>query len=288
MYRERSLTPTWQPVLLPSLSLPRLGPRPFDKPAILMRVMLGLFLATTIFAFFDFDCQNIDLVQASLDTVANFRTLLWAPQLSHFSILAAFHGILVTLSLAFLTTVIGSGIALIFGLMAAQNLSTPLISSTIKGAVAFVRAVPTILWVLFFAVSAGLGSVAAVVGMTFHSAGYLIKAYSEAFEEVDNGVIEALAASGASWWQIVVQAVLPSSASYLMSWTFMRFEINFAVAVAVGAAAGAGGIGFDLFLAGAQYFDLREVGFITYLVLGVAVLLETITSKVKLGLRVNT
>ena len=153
---------------------------------------------------------------------------------------------------------------------------------------AFIRAVPTILWVLFFAVSAGLGSVAAVVGMTFHSAGYLIKAYSEAFEEVDKGVIEALAASGASWWQIVVQAVLPSSASYLMSWTFMRFEINFAVAVAVGAAAGAGGIGFDLFLAGAQYFDLREVGFITYLVLAVAVLLETITSKVKLGLRVNT
>ena len=44
--------------------------------------------------------------------------------------------------------------------------------------------------------------------MTFHTVGYLIKAYSEAFEELDEGIIEALKASGANWWQIVFQALL--------------------------------------------------------------------------------
>ena len=63
----------------------------------------------------------------------------------------------------------------------------------------FFRAVPTILWVLIFTVAIGLGPETAVTGLLFHSVAYLVKAYSESFEEVDPGVIEALRASGASW-----------------------------------------------------------------------------------------
>lgn len=89
-----------------------------------------------------------------------------------------------------------------------------------KSFVAFIRAVPTILWVLIFTVAAGLGSVAAVIGLTFHSAGYLIKAYAEAIEEVEEGTIEALKACGAGFWQIVFQAIVPSSISRMTAWTF--------------------------------------------------------------------
>jgi phosphonate transport system permease protein len=154
----------------------------------------------------------------------------------------------------------------------------------VKGSVAFVRAIPTILWVLIFAVAAGLGSTAAVIGLAFHSISYLTKAYSESFEELDRSVIEALMASGANWWQIVFQAVIPSSATFLLSWTFLRFEINFANAVAVGAAAGAGGIGFDLFMASGFYFDLKEVGLITYFLLAGALILEVLATRMKRNL----
>ncbi len=195
--------------------------------------------------------------------------------------------VLITISLATLTTLFGAVIALFFGLLAAQNLSTPWIASSIKGFVAVIRAIPTVLWVLIFAVAAGLGSVAAVIGMTFHSAGYLIKTFSESFEELDQGVIEALKGSGANWWQIVAQAVLPSSMSYLVSWTFLRFEINFGVAIAMGAAAGAGGIGYDMFMASSFYYNLHEVGAITLYVLVCAVLLEMLAVTIKSKLRVN-
>ncbi|MBS3971021.1 MAG: ABC transporter permease subunit, partial [Clostridia bacterium] len=100
-----------------------------------------------------------------------------------------------------------------------------------------------------------------------------------------HGVIEALKASGANWWQIVFQAVIPSSITYMLSWTFMRFEINFAVAVAMGAVAGAGGLGFELFMASGHYFDLREVGMITYFILITAFVLEAISTKLKLRLK---
>ncbi len=139
----------------------------------------------------------------------------------------------------------------------------------------------TVLWVLIFAIAAGLGSEAAVLGMLFHSIAYLVKAISEAFEEVDKGILEALTATVANWWHIVTHAVLPSTFTYLLSWTFLRFEINFSVAVAMGAAAGAGGIGFELFMASGFYFDMREVGLITYMILILAIVLELTSTKLK-------
>jgi phosphonate transport system permease protein len=135
--------------------------------------------------------------------------------------------------------------------------------------------------VLIFAIGAGLGAVAAVIGMSFHTVGYLVKAYSEAFEEIDPGVIDALKASGATRLQIIFQTFLPSSITYLLSWTFFRFEINFGVAVAMGAAAGAGGIGYQLFMAAGYYMDIREMGLITYLLLAVALIMELIALRLK-------
>jgi phosphonate transport system permease protein len=67
----------------------------------------------------------------------------------------------------------------------------------------------------------------------------------------------------------------------MIAWTFLRFEINFTTAIAMGAAAGAGGIGYDLFMAGTFYFDLRELGFITYIVVAAVILLEMIATRVK-------
>lgn len=247
----------------------------------IINLTLLVLLAATVFGFFTFDYKNIEFFKAVSLTITNIRTMFTEARISHFTFSEALSQISITLALAFLTTLISSVVALFLSLFAAKNLSNVHISNLIKGFVSLIRAVPTVLWVLIFAISAGLGSVAAIIGLSFHAVGYLVKAYSEAFEEIDHGVIEALRATGATWWQIAFQAVIPSTASYLMSWTFMRFEINFMTAVAMGAAAGAGGIGFDLFMAGGFYFDIREVGFITYLILIFAVALEFFSTKIK-------
>ena len=74
------------------------------------------------------------------------------------------------------------------------------------------------------------------------------------------------------------RAVVPESINEMLSWTFLRFEINFVNAVAVGAVAGAGGIGYQLFLAGSFYYNIHEVGLIVYLCLAVAVVLEIVAT----------
>ena len=261
--------------------------RPLNKASIMTNVTLAALFVLTIYGFYSFDYKDIDLSKASIDTLGNFKIMFTEPHFRHFDVREAFHQIAITLGLSVLTTIIGAVVALVLGLLSAENLSSPRVANTIKAIVSFIRAVPTVLWVLIFAVAAGLGSVAAVIGMAFHSISYLTKAFSESFEELDRGVIEALLGSGANWWQIVFQTVIPSSITNLISWTFMRFEINFAHAIAMGAAAGAGGIGFELYMASSHYFDLREVGLITYFILAIAILLEMISTRMKVKLKVN-
>lgn len=259
--------------------------KPLNKSNTIMRTTLMVLSLLTIYAFFTFDYKDVNLIEGFISTFVNFKAMFFEAHFSHFNFWEALYEVGITLGLTVITTVFGGIIALILGLLSAQNLSSKSVSNIIRGFAAFIRAVPTVLWVLIFAVAAGLGSVAAVIGMTFHSVSYLIKAYSESFEELDRGVIEALKASGANWWQIVFQAVIPSSMTYILSWTFMRFEINFSVAVAMGAAAGAGGIGFDLYMASGHYFDLREVGIITYFILALALVLEVTSTRMKMVLK---
>lgn len=262
--------------------------KPLDRASVIMWALLVVLTALTIYFFLTLDYKSVEVLKGFADTFSNFQTMFLHPYSHRFSWGEAFTEVVITLGLAFLTTLIGGILALFLGLLAAQNLAPEQVTNFIKGFVAFIRAVPTILWVLIFAVAAGLGSAAAVIGMSFHSISYLTKAFSESFEDLDRDVVEALMASGANWWQIVFQAVIPSTVTYLLSWTFLRFEINFANAVAMGAAAGAGGIGFDLFMAGSFYFDLREVGLITYLIIAIAIVLEVFSTNMKAKLQQGT
>ena len=256
-----------------------------SKSGLVIKVTLFTLLGLTILGFLTFDYKNIVIADAISGTIENIKIVFGQPQLKHMTFQTAMNGLLMTFCLGLLSTIFGAVIGLVLAIMSAKNIANPTVANIVKTFVAFIRAVPTILWVLIFTVAVGLGGVAAVVGLTFHSAGYLTKAYAESIEEMDDGTIEALKASGASFWQIIFQAVLPSSMSYIVAWTFLRFEINFTNALAVGAAAGAGGIGFDLFMAGSFYFDLRELGFITYIVIVSVIALEMVATRVKSKVR---
>lgn len=251
-----------------------------DSRLLIRGTVLGL-AALTVWGFLDFDYKNIDMAAALRDFARDMGHMFLEARPRYFTWREGLRQTGLALALAFLTTVIGAVWGFVFGLLSARNLAPPAVCNAVRAVVAVIRAVPTVLWVLIFAISTGLGATAAVLGMSFHSAGYLIKAFSESFEELDEGVIEALRAGGATWGQIVFQGVVPSSFNYMSAWTFMRFEINFAVAVAMGAAAGAGGIGYELFMASNYYHDIREVGYITYLVLICAALLELGSNQIR-------
>lgn len=252
-----------------------------DKSTVVLKILAGVLVLLTVYAFYSFDYKEIQLGEAVTATLHNMKTVFLEPKLSTDTIQNVLYQLLITFCLGILSTIFGAVLAFFCALLCARNLAPAYLADIVKSVVALVRAVPTVLWVLIFAVSAGLGSVAAVIGLTFHSFAYLTKVYAESIEEVDSGTLEALRASGAGFWQILFQAVVPSAISRMVAWTFMRFEINFTNAVAMGAAAGAGGIGFQLFMAGSFYFDLHEMGFLTYVVVIAVVILEFFSTKIK-------
>lgn len=248
------------------------------KSGIYLWGTLGICFIISIFKLATMDTGNVNMGQAIIEFFKNMKLMFLQPRLSErYTLLEIFQSLGITISLAIFTTLIGAFIGLFFSFFAAKNLSNEKISKAIKIAVSFVRSIPTILWVMVFSVVAGIGVEAAVIGICFHSTGYLIKAYSESIEEIDNGIIEALRATGASKGQVIFQGVLPASVTSILSWTFVRLEMNFTNAVVVGAAAGVGGIGYEMFMAGKMYFDSREIGFFVYLIFGTALILESIS-----------
>lgn len=253
----------------------------FNRSNLVLQLTLGFLLIFTLVAPFFLNYKSIDLQTAIFYTLDNLKMMFLQPALHQITLGTALMQILITLALAFLATIIGAVISFFLSIACAKNLAPSWLSNIIITFNSFIRAVPTVLWVLIFAIVAGLGSVAAILGMILHTIAYLTKAYSESFEEIDGGMIEALRATGAKWWHIIVHVVLPQTSSYMISWTFLRFETNYGVAIAMGAAAAAGGIGFELFMSSSFYYDLHEVGAITYFALIIALVLEVISVQIK-------
>ena len=249
---------------------------------IALTIVLVVLAAVTVFTFIQMDYGDVSLTDALMQALSDFWTMATSPGIDgHFQYENLVYEVFVTFFLALLTTLLGAIVALILGVLAAINLSNRLVSNFIKIVMSIARAVPTILWVLVFTVAIGLGAEAAVIGMLFHSIAYLVKAYSESFEEVDKGVLEAMKSAGATWGQIVFRGVFIEKINEILSWTFIRFEVNFVAAVVVAGMAGSGGIGYSLFLAGNYYFDIHEIGLIVYLCLAFSVVLEVLATKLR-------
>lgn len=149
-----------------------------------------------------------------------------------------------SLQVAVVGTAIGIVTALIFGFLAAVNLF-PRLGMAIKAIAAFVRTIPTLVWALMFIVAVGMGPVPGILAISTHAGGSLIKMFSQSIEEVDEGVHEALKATGAGKLQIIFQGFLPCVLTYFISWSVYRLEADIGESAILGVV-GAGGIGYQI------------------------------------------
>ena len=244
-------------------------------------VLLVALVLLSAYTFVQMDYGKANIPEASANLSRYFGIMFATPHLVHYTPWDMVDGLLVTLSIAVLATFGGLVISLVLSVFAASNLTNKAVSNAIKSVLAIMRAVPTIIWVLVFTVAIGLGPESAVVGMMFHTVSFLTKAFSEAFEETDSGVLDALKSTGASWLHLVFRGVFPDKLNEILSWTFIRFENNFVGAVTVGAIAGSGGIGYQLYMIANYMFDWHEVGLIIYMCLAVSITLEVIATHLR-------
>jgi phosphonate transport system permease protein len=155
-------------------------------------------------------------------------------------------GLLVTLKMAFVGTVLAAILGLILAPLAARNTSPhPVVYYITRSVLDFMRGVDDFVLALIFVAAVGLGPFPGIIALMIHTAGVLAKLFSEGIELVDSGQIEALRATGANAFQTFTHAIMPQVIPHMVSMSLYRFESNVRAATVLGLV-GAGGIGFYL------------------------------------------
>jgi phosphonate transport system permease protein len=109
----------------------------------------------------------------------------------------------------------------------------------------FLRAVPDLVWALFFVAAVGLGSLAGTLALAVAYSGVLGRVYADVFEHVDPRPLEALQSTGATRMQIFLCGVWPQALPHLVAYTLYSFECCVRAAAVLGFV-GAGGIGYEI------------------------------------------
>jgi len=149
-----------------------------------------------------------------------------------------------TIQMALAGTFLALLVAFPLGFLAARNTTPhPFLYHAIRLVMNFIRTIPDLALGLLFVAAVGLGAFAGTLALFIHTSTVLGKLLSESVENIDEGVVDAIRATGAGYTQIIIFAVFPQVLPDLISFTLYRLETNIRAASVLGLI-GAGGIGY--------------------------------------------
>lgn len=188
--------------------------------------------------------------------------------------------IITSLSLAFLALIVGVVLSLFLSFLAASNIAPNLIlANFIKGFFAIIRSIPSLVWGLMVIASLGFGNTSGFIAMLFPAVGYLVKMFTGSIEDVGGDVIEAMRATGASWFNIIYHGLLPLCITSFVAWITVRFEGNISESISLGII-GVGGIGLLLNQAISTY-NYAQTTTIVIMICSLMLVIEFLMTRIK-------
>lgn len=185
-----------------------------------------------------------------------------------------------TVQMALAGTFLALLVAFPLGFLAARN-TTPhrFVYYGVRTCLNLVRTIPDLALGLLFVAAVGLGAFAGTLALAVHTATVLGKLLSESVENIDEGVVEAIRATGAGYAQILSFAVLPQILPDLISFTLYRLETNIRAASVLGLI-GAGGIGY-LMNTSFRTFQYQEAAAIVLVLIALVMLVDYLSSRLR-------
>lgn len=220
------------------------GRRFFRKRSLFIVLLAVLFIAVNAISGavvdFDFIAAFSDFPSAVVWMATNFIPSIEAldkmPQI--LTSLAS------TVLSAVASSVVGGAFAYVLAVLGSRTVGiggpTAII---VRGIASLFRNIPAVAWSFLLLFSFNQSEFTGFLVLFLGSFGYLTRCFLETIDEVSMGVIEALRATGASYLQIVIQAVIPLSITSVVSWLLYMVETNIRDATLVGILTGTG-IGF--------------------------------------------
>ncbi|MGE0036186.1 MAG: phosphonate ABC transporter, permease protein PhnE [Xanthobacteraceae bacterium] len=188
-------------------------------------------------------------------------------------------GMIESLTMTVTSTVAGIALSVPFGLGAARNLAPAWLYLVCRAVIAFARSFQEIIIAIFFVAMFGFGPFAGFLTLSLSTIGFLAKLLADDIEEADHAQIEAIRATGASWWQVVTWAVAPQVMPRLVGLSLYRLDINFRESAVVGIV-GAGGIGATLNTALDRY-EFDSAAAILLMIIGIVMVCEYGSSLIR-------
>jgi len=186
-----------------------------------------------------------------------------------------------TLNIATLGTIIALCLAVPVAFLAARN-TTP--SAVFVRPIALLiivstRSINSLIWALLLIAVIGPGVLAGVIAIAIRSIGFCAKLLYEAIEEIDETQVEAITATGASRWQVMLYAIVPQILPAFAGIAVFRWDINIRESTVLGLV-GAGGIGLQL-SSSLNVLAWPQVSLILLVILAAVVISEWVSAKVR-------
>ncbi len=226
------------------------------------------------------------LSESGLGGARRIFTALLTPNWAIFE--TALFAAIETIYMAFMATAFAIPFAFIISFFAARNLTRgsklfSFLYGVARMSMNLTRAIEPLVWAIIFSVWVGIGPFAGMLALCLHSVASLTKLYSEQIENIEEGTIEAIAATGAHPIQVIWYGVVPQIILPFLSFTIYRWDINVRMATIIGLVGG-GGIGTLLM----QYQGLakwNEVGLLVMIIALIVWAMDYSSAKIRAAIK---
>ena len=137
------------------------------------------------------------------------------------------------------------------------------------------RSIHEIVWALFFVAVLGLGALPGIFAIAVRSVGFIAKMSAEAIEDIELGPLDAIRATGANRFQVLLFAILPQVLPQVIGVILFEWEINIRRSAILGLV-GAGGLGL-VFFRQMNTYNYHGVTTVILAILGIIIIGEIVS-----------
>lgn len=240
-------------------------------------VWLGLALYTA-YAISTLDIDGERIVRG-MHNAARLFERMFPPNMQADKLALIRDGMIESIQIAVLSTFVGVALSLPMGLAAARNLAPAWLSWSARSVIAVLRSFHPVIVAILFVKAVGFGALAGILALIVSTVGFVSKLFAEVVEEISAKQVEAVRATGASFFSVLTFGVFPQVMARFVGLTAYQFDSNLRNSTMVGIVGG-GGIGAPLFTA-YQRFDYDVVLTILLIIIGLIMIAEFVSNRIR-------
>ncbi|MGX8833765.1 PhnE/PtxC family ABC transporter permease [Amedibacillus sp. YH-ame10] len=186
----------------------------------------------------------------------------------------------VTIVISIAGAFVGMVLAFFSSLALSKNTGkNTILKYAVRGFASFTRNIPEAVWAILLIPFLWFGEFLGFLVMCIISYGFLTRTFADAIDEANSNCLEALEATGANYWQIIVHGVIPETMPALISWSLYAAENNIRSATVVGMLAG-GGIGW-LMGVYKDFYQMKSLCTAIALIVLVVIITDQISTQIR-------